>query len=296
MVWAEVALSDDAKTWRVVEPRAPIARFRKRSVAGTQTIPFKGLNSRYIRVRIFAANRQFPVIGLAVFHAVTEPAELSQVPATFAQAKISRPADDEKASTWETHLASSHIPVSQLRFATDSAEFYRAVRISASLDGKEWSYHGSGCIYRYQLGGSVRQSLSIDFAEWPENQDLRVEVLNGNDAELSNVKLSLFAIPRRVLLKSQAGATYRLVYGNERAASPHYDLAHYLEADPGRPAYLALIPGPEEITANYSDPRPFTERHPELLWISLGIAIALIGLTALRTLRTQGETPHTNAP
>src|SRR5262249_40101754 len=29
IVWVEVALSDDAKTWRIVEPRAPIARFRK---------------------------------------------------------------------------------------------------------------------------------------------------------------------------------------------------------------------------------------------------------------------------
>jgi hypothetical protein len=56
IVWAEMALSDDAKTWRVVEPRAPIARFRKRSVDGTQTI-LSGLNSRYIRVRISKAQR-----------------------------------------------------------------------------------------------------------------------------------------------------------------------------------------------------------------------------------------------
>ena len=38
IVWAEVALSDDAKNWRIVEARAPIARFRSRAVDGTQTI------------------------------------------------------------------------------------------------------------------------------------------------------------------------------------------------------------------------------------------------------------------
>ena len=43
IAWAEVALSDDAKTWRVVETRAPIARFRSRAVDGTQTIPFRGI-------------------------------------------------------------------------------------------------------------------------------------------------------------------------------------------------------------------------------------------------------------
>src|SRR2546430_2932653 len=45
IVWAEVALSDDARTWRIVEPRAPIARFRSRAVDGTQSIPIEGLSS-----------------------------------------------------------------------------------------------------------------------------------------------------------------------------------------------------------------------------------------------------------
>ena len=296
MVWAEVALSDDAKTWRVVEPRAPIARFQKRLVGGIQTIPIAGLNSRYVRVRIFEAEQQFPAVGLTVFDAQAKPAELTEVPATFRPAKLPAKVEGEKKSAWESNIAASHIPVSQLRFATDSAQFYRAVRLTASADGKEWSYRGSGCIYRYKVGDTVRESLTIDFAEWPENQDLRVEVLNGNDAALSNVKLSLFAVPRRVLLKPQPGATYKLLYGNERAVSPRYDLGHYIEAGPGGPAYPAFALGAEEITANYRDPRPFTERHPELLWVSLGIAVVLIGLTALNTLRKAGETPDSGQP
>jgi hypothetical protein len=44
--------------------------------------------------------------------------------------------------------------------------------------------------------------------------------------------------------------------------------------------------GPEEITSNYADPRPFTERHPNLLWVALGLAIVLLGYAALRALRT----------
>ena len=68
IVWAEVALSDDAKSWRVVEVRAPIARFRSRTVDGTQTIPFQGLSSRYVRVRIADPSAQFPVSGISVLH------------------------------------------------------------------------------------------------------------------------------------------------------------------------------------------------------------------------------------
>jgi hypothetical protein len=43
--------------------------------------------------------------------------------------------------------------------------------------------------------------------------------------------------------------------------------------------------GAEEVTSNYADPRPFTERHPNLLWIALGLAVVLLGSVALRALR-----------
>jgi len=290
IVWAEVALSDDAKTWRVVEPRAPIARFRKRSVDGTQTIPFQGLNSRYIRVRIFEAAEKFAVTGLTVLHEESHAAEIAEVPAVFEIAK----AEDETESAWTANLASSHIPISQLRFSTDSEEFYRAVRISASEDGKAWSDRGTGTIFRYKLGEKNRESLAIDFYEWPANELLRVEVINGNDKALSNVKLSLSAVPRRLLFKRQAGQNYRLLYGNERAAAPRYDLGHFLEAGPIKRLYLASAVGLEEATTNYRDSRPFTERHPAVLWISLGAAILLIGLTALKTLRTPSGTSGAN--
>ena len=44
--------------------------------------------------------------------------------------------------------------------------------------------------------------------------------------------------------------------------------------------------GPEEPTPNYADALPFTERHPNLLWRALGLAVTLLGYAALRALRT----------
>jgi hypothetical protein len=290
IVWVEVALSDDAKTWRIVEARAPIARFRKRSVDGIQTIPFRGLNSRYIRVRIFEAEQQFTVTGLTVLREESHPALLAEVPAAFQIAN----SDDTSETAWITNFASSHIPVSRLKFSTDTDQFYRAVRVSASEDGKLWSYRGSGMIYRYMQGAATRESLAIDFPEWPENHLFRVEVINGNDQPLRNAKLSLLAIPRTLVFKAQANTSYRLLYGNDRAGSPHYDLGRYLEAGPAKPVDLAFSLGAEEATPNYQDPRPFSERHPSVLWIALGIAIVLIGLTALKTLRTPSASSPNN--
>ena len=290
IVWAEVALSDDAKSWRIVEARAPIARFRKRSVDGTQTIPFQGLNSRYIRVRIFETEQQFSVTGLTALREESQSAAFANVPASFQIAN----SDDTTETAWLTNFASARVPVSRLMFGTDTEEFYRAVRVSGSEDGKLWSYRGSGVIFRYKQGASTRESLAIDFPEWPRNEMLRVEVVNGNDQPLRNAKLSLLALPRRLVFRPRADANYRLLYGNERAATPQYDLSHYLDSGRAKPVYAVFSLGPEEATANYRDPRPFSERHPSVLWIALGVAIVLIGLTALKTLRAPSRSSPNN--
>lgn len=281
IVWAEVALSDDAKTWRIVEPRAPIARFRSRSVDGTQAISFQGLNSRYVRVRIFQGEEQFNVTGLTVLREESHAAALVEVPITFQLAN----SDDATETAWSSSLASRNVPVSRVQFATETPEFYRAVRIGSSEDGKIWSYRGSGVIYRYKQGAAIRESLAVDFQEWRGNRLLRVDVINGNDQPLRSAKLSLFAVPRAIVFRPQPNVNYRLVYGNERAGAAQYDLSHLLQTGPAKPVYVSFSLGPEEATTNYHDPRPFSERHPSVLWIALSIAIVLIGLTALKTLR-----------
>src|SRR5258705_6993213 len=158
--------------------------------------------------------------------------------------------------------------------------------MSGSVDGREWSYFGSGVIYRYKQGDQTKESLRIVFPENNGYRFIRQEIINENDQPLSKVSFSLAAIPRTLLFKQIAGQNYRLIYGNEKAGRPQYDVAHYLDSKTPMPAYRVLSLGPEEVTANYRDPRPFTERHPEILWSALGLAIVLIGLTAIKTLRT----------
>ena len=290
IVWAEVALSDDAKNWRIVEARAPIARFRSRAVDGTQTIPFMGLGSRYIRVRIADQSAQFPVNGISVLNEQQyQGAQTRNVAVAFAEEKSTDPSE----STYRTTLASLNQPISELQIATDAAEFYRAVRISASSDGQEWSYRGSGVVYRYHQGGAQRELLRLEFPETAGNKFLRVEVINGDDQALANLHLMVNAVPRTLTFKQAAGQQYRLVYGNEKALQPQYDLGRYFDSGLSKPLYRVLALGPEEETANYRDPRPFTERHPELLWSALAAAILLIGLTAIKALRSAGASPRT---
>lgn len=290
IVWAELAMSDDARTWRIVEPRAPISRFHSKAIDGTQTIPFRGLGlyARYVRIRIFERASQFPVTGIEVLYENSRPPD--RVPLMVSL--LPESASDSTESRWRGDLASQNIPLSEVTFTTDQPEFYRAVRIETSNDGKGWEFRGSGEIYRFHQADKLKESLRISFPEVSGERYLRVSVVNDNDQPLSKAQVEVLGVPRKILFREEPGRSYRLIYGNVKAGSPQYDLGHYLDVGTSKPAYVILQLGSEELISNYADPRPFTERHPNVLWFTLGIAVVLLGYTALRALRS----PSPNAP
>ena len=109
--------------------------------------------------------------------------------------------------------------------------------------------------------------------------------MNANDAPLAEAHLALEMSQRYVLFHPKENRSYRLIYGNFRATRSQYDLARTLRIEPNEKlAWLRLLD--EEQTSNYADPRPFTERHPNLLWIALGLAVVLLGSAAVRAMRT----------
>jgi len=282
--WVEVAASDDAHLWRIVKPRAPISRFRRENLEGSQTIRYSENNARYLRLRIQEASEQFPVTSVEVFASQgVEKDEPSPAPliALLLPDSTSAPSQTQ----WTIDLQSAAIPVAELNFETDQREFYRAVRILTSADSNQWQPAGGGEIYRYSVAGRTEESLRVSSYDQGGSRFWRIEILNGNDVPLSSVRMSLSMSRRIALFRPREGRSYRLIYGNSRAAAPQYDFARTLRIQPNE-VILGLSLGPEEPTANYADPRPFTERHPSLLWIALGLAIVLLGYAALRAMRT----------
>lgn len=284
--WVEVAASDDAHVWRIVKPRAPISRFRRENLEGSQTIRYSENNSRYLRLRIQEPAGQFPVTGVEVF---ASPGVEKEEP-TAAPLLAMRPPDSAgtpSQTQWTFDLASTTIPVAELNFETSQPEFYRAVRVQTSFDQKEWQPAGGGEIFRYASGAATEESLRVRCYETWGARYWRVEILNASDAPLSTVRMSVAMSLRFVLFRPRENRTYRLLYGNDRASAPQYDFARTLRIQPNE-VLQHLNLGPEEVTSNYADPRPFTERHPNLLWFALGIAIVLLGYAALRALRNPG--------
>ncbi len=286
ILWVEVDASDDAHTWRIVKARAPISRFRKEGLEGNQTIHYSENNARYLRVQIREAASQFPVTSAAVF-----PSSQSQkdvIPEQWISLQSSRNpnAGTPAGSTmWTLDLGSTNAPINSFDFTTSQLDFFRGVRLSTSPDGKEWSPAGGGEIYRYAGDSRREESLRVSVYGYPGIRYWRVEILNGNDAPLANAQLSASMVPRLILFRPAAGHSYRLAYGNEKAQPPQYDLERTLRVSATEEAFADSLSNEEE-NSNYQDPRPFSERHPALLWTALALAAIALAYTAFRTLRT----------
>lgn len=123
------------------------------------------------------------------------------------------------------------------------------------------------------------KSASTPTAKWT------IAIHNQDDAPIDLRSVALQMIARTLCFDAQPGATYRLYYGDAALNAPRYDYALLFSLDKNA-AHAAL--GAEESNPQYQarpDMRPFTEKHPALLWIALIAAILLLGVIALRSSR-----------
>jgi len=277
----ELAVSDDAKNWRLLRQQAPIYRFQKDGLPGNQTISYSESRARYLRLRIDAGEKPFPVSGASVSREVVEEAELAKIDARFS-ARTEAP---RGRSWWQADLGSAAVPASQVRFSVGQSQFHRAVEVYTSNDAQRWRRVGQGDIYRPGSGdaAAATESLRTEFEE-ARGGYWRVVVVDRNDPPLAEIEVELWGTPRHLVFRQEPRRSYRLLYGNERAEAPQYELARLLGREEREQAAAAAI-GAEMINPSWADPRPWSERHPVVLWIALGIAVVALGLLALRSLR-----------
>lgn len=278
--WVSVEASDDAHQWRIVEDRAPIFRFQRQNREGTQSVHYSTNNARYVRVRVLDGDRKFPVASAQVVYDTVETPERS-----FLEAEIVDDPDKRAGeNAWRVDLGTPALGVQEVRFAVNPAEFIRAVEISASDDGTTWKPVAHGEIYRFQRESTEEEHLRVDVPGEITGRYWRITVENGNDAPLPGVIPSLYITPVHLVFEQHPGRSYRLLYGESLATAPQYDLLGRINASEEDAAAVAQL-GAEEETSNYADPRPWTERNRYVLWIVMGIAVLLLGASAIRSLR-----------
>ncbi len=284
--WVEIAASDDRESWRVLQEKAPIFRFDD-TRQGHTVVSYPDSRARWLRLKILETERRFAVYGCRIAYEIVDAPELVELP-------VLEPDPDtvSKKSRWQVDLGTEHVPASSVRFQagpSGQAEFHRTVRVYASIDGEDWRRVGQGNIYRYPKPGASdqeqdqRTSLQVRFPE-ARGRYWRVAVLDRDDSPVEGLLPTLEGTPRHVVFRQQPDAKYQLLYGNSRISAPEYDLARITPREELESAATGEL-GPEVTNSAYLSPEPWSERHPIVLWVVLGIAVAVLGLVALRSLR-----------
>jgi hypothetical protein len=107
-------------------------------------------------------------------------------------------------------------------------------------------------------------------------------VLDRDDQPLQVRGVSVRVPVERLLFEASGPASYRLTYGSSDRRAPSYDLARTAGdlAAWGASARPALLGPARRLAPAGEAARPWTERHPSLLWAGLvGVVVALGALT-----------------
>jgi hypothetical protein len=129
--------------------------------------------------------------------------------------------------------------------------------------------------------GAIRLALGAA----PYASTVLLTIQNGDDAPLALHGVALQMRERQVCFLHKPDTSYVLRYGDPLLGAPQYDLSPIEAAamsvsESTLGAERAL--SPEAATGL----RPFTERHPVLLWVALLLVVGTLGFVALRSARS----------
>jgi hypothetical protein len=141
-------------------------------------------------------------------------------------------------------------------------------------------------IHREEDGHQIdedRRAIEVPRVDFNTPTKWTISIDNGDDVPLLPRSVRLQMLARTLCFESVANARYWLFYGDAALQPPHYDYAT-LFTPQSNAAQIAT--GPEQPNSEFHprpDNRPFTEKHPALLWAALVLVITLLGAIALRT-------------
>lgn len=192
----------------------------------------------------------------------------------------------EGKDTVLTFTVPKNVPVERLILSIDPAQgnFQREIDL---LDDKGMTT-GAGEITRIHLqrnGGKIDLEQSWLSMNATSQGSLRAVIHNRDDAPLKIMSAHLQQYERRVYFDCDAGILPALYYGDDELNAPMYDYVRLFQSD-ARAERLLL--GAETVNADYTgrpDDRPWSERHPAILWTAILAAVAVLGGIALRSIK-----------
>jgi hypothetical protein len=265
----------------------------KENLGGNSVLRLPLSTYKYLRVTIDGpvkpadivdASSEFRQEQKAVWRDVGAPPTVAEMPMSAARNDFSR---RNGKATVLTFAVPENVPVNRVALDIDPAQpnFRRSVQVTDDKD----NYIGSGEIDRVYM---VRSGQKIDTDDYDVSfsavghKTMKVIIDNGDDPPLKIKSARLQQLEHRLYFDAPASRALTLYYGDEKLDPPVYDYAKlFLLAKDAAPAQI----GAEQANAAYTgrpDERPWTERHPAVLWIAIVAAVLVLGAIALRSMKT----------
>ena len=286
-----IETSDDNNFWAVAREDAYIFDFtqgdKKLSVL---TVDYPVSTRRLVRATIFGWRDPAAVTEAWSLYRAERPAEEYTIDAITPE-RIEDAAT--RSSLLSLDLGQSGLPHHRVRLEAASASFHRAVELEASDDAKTWALVTRGAIF--QVRGEASLALS-----YPERHDryLRLRIFNGDDRPPPVPLVYIEDWKRTLKFLPTSDGDFYIYYGNPAARHPVYDLGAVLSRQPAPPEAIAVV-GEWRINPGYRPggvpPKPWSDRHPALLYSALALAIVVMGLVTARFLAVRSAPPQTTA-
>ncbi|MGB9071371.1 MAG: DUF3999 family protein [Terriglobales bacterium] len=116
---------------------------------------------------------------------------------------------------------------------------------------------------------------------------ITIVVDNGDDLPLGIVAVQPQSLQRRLYFEPGGRSALRLYFGDPKLEAPVYDYAKLFHEDMDA-AQASLGPTmPNSAYTPRADDRPWSERHPSVLWIAMLLAVVVLAVLAIRGLAAQ---------
>jgi hypothetical protein len=247
----------------------------------------------HIRLRVHSVDGSaFPQLSEALVHGATVPAS-REAQTLYTVVAITSRIHEQGALTVAQMDVPAHVPIERANFVLDPAyksDFLRDVVIRAhsasqdlslpqeEIDGQIWRVIREPGSSGNPATHAAKLSVPGVFASsLREPATVRVEVKNGREVPLPLLAVQLEMRQRTICFEAAAGSSYTLRYGDDNLQAPVYDFSG-LKKMPDKPIVAVL--GTEELNPDYvvrSNRKTYEERNPELYWIALSAAIAVLG-------------------
>jgi hypothetical protein len=205
-----------------------------------------------------------------------------------------------------TFTIPAHVPIERVSFELDPADptnFSRPVTITAKATPQTAAEQGEAAVQPEQLSGSIsrvqltesgqtihEQSLSVPAILGSNEQypaTIEVAIENGDDQPL-NIRTVRLEMRQRKLCFNASAPTFILAYGAPNILVPVYDFERTF--NPAAPIRVATISHEQRnsLFIAHTPKKSFTERYPQLLWITLLLTVSILGLIAFRSAKRLG--------